>query len=340
MCRSFICILVLLVLFIVGSVNAQHFEDCVSPRDTGSSSHVVVPLDADVRLTSGELPMVGDEIALYTKDGLCAGSAAFDTVRAVVTVAGPNAGPFLPNGYEPGEALKYEFFDTSTGEEHDLGSDAAYTCEGLPICEDVGEWMPDRLYNVTRLGSSDPIPVELASFEAEVVGDEVRFKWKTLSETNNALFVVERDERGVWETIATREGQGTTEEATTYTATARKLRPGDHTFRLRQIDMDGSENVEEETTVRVGLNGRFALSKPYPNPAQGVLKMWIVVAATQEVKVEAFDVLGRHVATVYHDRIREGKRRTIKIDPLPSGRYFFRVTGDQFSTHRSGVFVR
>jgi hypothetical protein len=62
------------------------------------------------------------------------------------------------------------------------------------------------------------VPVELASFNAAVSGNEVSLRWITSTETNNAGFEVERKaENGVFEKIAFVEGKGTTTEVNGYT---------------------------------------------------------------------------------------------------------------------------
>jgi len=85
------------------------------------------------------------------------------------------------------------------------------------------------------LGSMDhPLPVELATFEAEPTSEAVQLRWQTAAETGNACFEVQRATPGnatpgnaageiAWATVGQRSGAGTTTEAQAYRFTDRDL---------------------------------------------------------------------------------------------------------------------
>src|SRR5690606_5901494 len=123
----------------------------------------------------------------------------------------------------------------------------------------------------------DVIPVELASFNAAVSGNDVTLNWITASETNNYGFEIQRSlkdgkfirqsvNEDRWEVVGFVEGKGTTSEQQFYTFTDRYLSAGKYQYRLKQIDFAGSVNyskiVEVNTSVPVG----FVLEQNYPNP--------------------------------------------------------------------------
>lgn len=96
--------------------------------------------------------------------------------------------------------------------------------------------------------SDDPLPIELSYFSGRVTAQgTVELLWGTLSETNNYGFEVERDGM-VLSFIA---GYGTTSEPHDYIFIDRNPQRRFHSYRLKQIDLDGS--VWWSHVVRVTL---------------------------------------------------------------------------------------
>jgi hypothetical protein len=68
----------------------------------------------------------------------------------------------------------------------------------------------------------------------------------------------------------------------------------------------------------------------------------MTVRETQHVSVDAYDVLGRRVATIYHGRLPANRTERLRLEGhrLPSGLYFVRAVGDDFSITRRVTLVR
>jgi hypothetical protein len=130
-----------------------------------------------------------------------------------------------------------------------------------------------QLNNTFYLASTNavatPLPIELAYFHAEVVGDEVISTWKTLQEKNNHFFTVEKTadfERYV--DVGTIDGQGNSQEEHTYNFTDLSPYTGKSYYRLKQTDFDG--NVSFSDPVMIEFNGVTSpILKAYPNPSNG-----------------------------------------------------------------------
>ncbi len=94
------------------------------------------------------------------------------------------------------------------------------------------------------------IPVELISFEAEVLESKVKLIWSTATETNNSGFEILRkvypanggtqNNNSEWEEIGFAPGHGTTTETQHYSFTDNDVKPGRYQYKLNQIDYDGS----------------------------------------------------------------------------------------------------
>jgi hypothetical protein len=186
------------------------------------------------------------------------------------------------------------------------------------------------------------LPVELVAFDAVADDQAVLLTWETASETNNAGFRVEqRSAGGPFESIAFVPGAGTTTETQTYQHRATGLAPGVYTFRLQQIDTDGTVHTSPEVEVALSLDTPFALSAAYPNPAQSAVHLDLTVRRTQAVRAIVHDALGRHVRTLHNGPVNANEPLSLALqaETLPSGMYLIQVRGESFSATRRVTVV-
>ena len=193
-------------------------------------------------------------------------------------------------------------------------------------------------------GTPRQLPVELSALSARATGNTVVLTWKTLSESGNDRFEVEQKGPGAsgFRPIGTVDGAGTTTETTDYRFTIGDLPAGVHTFRLRQVDLDGSENLSRTVTARVDLTESIALSAPSPNPVRDQMMFQVGVKKSQTVRVVLYDLLGRAVATLHNGSLPGGEKKTIRatLPTLPSGKYFLRLQGETGQAVQSVTLVR
>jgi hypothetical protein len=178
-----------------------------------------------------------------------------------------------------------------------------------------------------------PLPVELAGFDATVDGEAVQLSWSTASETNNARFQVQRrtgeqanGRTGAWTTVGSVEGSGTTSQAQSYRFTDANLpyEADRLTYRLRQVDTDGSASLSKEITVERGLQ-ELQLLGTSPNPAQQRATVRYALPEKQKASLRLYDILGRQVQTVVSGTQAGRHERTLDVGALPSGVYFLRL---------------
>ena len=189
------------------------------------------------------------------------------------------------------------------------------------------------------LGSeSQPLPVELAGFEVIRSEERVRLQWTTASEQQNAGFEVQRRRAAAparaWEEIGFVESAasgGTTGEPQSYRFVDRDLPFEAYalTYRLRQIDIDGSATLSKPVVVELGTPEKLVLHSAAPNPVRAQAILRYEVPEQTSVRVELFDVLGRRVAT-FVDRKETAGRKTTAIDAsgLSNGTYFVRLQAE------------
>lgn len=194
--------------------------------------------------------------------------------------------------------------------------------------------------------SSGTLPVELAEFTASLAGRGAQLQWQTFFETNNAGFAIEHRRKATgpseWTKVGFVEGAGTTTQPQSYRFTVEELNYGTHTFRLRQVDTDGTTSVHAPETVKLRLNDRFEVSALYPNPAQKGATLDVTVQERQPVAVEVYDVQGRRIRTVHQRTLAGQQTRRIRVptEGLSSSLYFLRVKGRDFVETRRLTVVR
>ena len=197
-----------------------------------------------------------------------------------------------------------------------------------------------------RFSYTDIIPVELARFEAQRIGEgAVQLTWQTASETNNSGFVVQRQTgtgtSTVWTRVHFAEGAGTTSEPQFYRFTDRAVPFEAETvhYRLKQVDLDGTTHLSSEVKLDLGTPERLALHTPFPNPSRNETTVRYELPTDTEVQIAVYDLLGRRVATPVDRRVDAGHTQfQLRTQDLPSGTYILHLrTGQQTRTQRLTV---
>ncbi|MBT8387806.1 MAG: T9SS type A sorting domain-containing protein, partial [Ignavibacteria bacterium] len=180
------------------------------------------------------------------------------------------------------------------------------------------------------------IPVELVSFTAIVNDNDVILSWETVTEINNSGFHVEKKSNGEYEAIGFVPGFGTTTEPRSYSFIDAGLQSGYYTYRLKQIDLDGTFEYSDEIQVEVTTPGVFALEQNYPNPFNPSTKINFSLTVDSKVSLKVFDVLGQEVATLINSNLLAGSHNVdFSAGNIKSGVYFYILqAGDNVETKK------
>ena len=209
--------------------------------------------------------------------------------------------------------------------------------------ERTGNYQNDDCPECNELGSpgiiDNPLlPVELTAFDGLVDGTSVHLEWETGTELNNAGFEVQKKQAdGVFTAVGWVAGNGTTAETVSYDFTVANLAPGNHIFRLKQVDFDGSFEFSDELLFTIESESGYYVGTPYPNPFNPTTRISFSVEQAQPVRVEVYDMLGRRVMTVFDAYLEAGQvaDRPIDASALPGGTYIVRISGSSFQETRS-----
>lgn len=304
------------------------FSSCYAT--TSQSATVVIETTAAISV-GGSAIATGDQIAIVDGTGRCAGVATWSGSDLSINVVGDEG--FTPevDGMTEGAALRFRIWDQSAGATY--GATAVYQTAPGPPYRDDGIYGHGALYDVASVTTDAALPVELTNLRVFADGSDLVLRWATASETNNAGFEVQRRRADVPSSTFTPvtfvPGRGTTTQAQTYTVRLAHRAPGTYALRLRQIDFDGTDAL---SPVVVATLLTPATGRVYPNPFNPQTTFTFSVPTTQPVRVTAYDVHGRHVATLHDGVLSGGQRHAVAFNAsaLAGGLYILRAEGSTF----------
>jgi hypothetical protein len=180
--------------------------------------------------------------------------------------------------------------------------------------------------------ASIPIPVELVSFTASLTQGNVVLNWETATEINNRGFEIERSTKGEFTTVGFIPGAGTTTKKQTYTFTDKQVLVGSHSYRLKQIDFNGSYIYSNSIDVDVTSPLTFNLSQNYPNPFNPTTKINYSVPFDSKVTISVYSITGELVTELVNDFVSAGSY-SVDFDgrDLASGMYIYKMAAGNFS---------
>ncbi len=190
------------------------------------------------------------------------------------------------------------------------------------------------------------IPVELTSFNANVNAGNVVLNWTTATETNNKGFEVQRNSGDGFETLSFVNGNGTSTQSHTYTYADNNVREGQYTYRLKQVDFDGTSEYSNSVEVSVVQPKVYSLTQNYPNPFNPTTQINFSLAVDSKVTLKVFDILGQEVATLLNGTITSGAHNvTFDASKLNSGVYLYKieangVDGSSFTSVKKMILTK
>ncbi|QQS37615.1 MAG: agmatine deiminase family protein [Ignavibacteriales bacterium] len=183
------------------------------------------------------------------------------------------------------------------------------------------------------------VPVELISLNATVEMKQVILKWSTSTETNNYGFEIQRSsaDQPEWKQIGFVEGNGTSVQPHSYTFTDKNLVRGKYSYRLKQIDTDGSFEFSDVVTADVTTVGNYSIEQNYPNPFNPETTIRFTVPADGIVMIKVFDIFGQEIKTLINDQRSAGEYYCTwngtdeNGNSVASGCYVYRIEAGDFS---------
>ena len=243
---------------------------------------------------------------------------------------------FTPNG-------------TTTGFNYTFNVEAPHTCSGTHYTYVKNNLLVDNTGNVTNCPNttgqynsfstfeywttSSLLPVELAFFEATKHGAIAILDWRTLSEMNNAHFIVQRSFDGNRFTdISQIDGAGTTNIPQDYQFVDDAPQNGFNYYRLKQVDFDGAFEYSQVRVLDFRTNDTNSSLLVYPTIADKNVHIVASVSPDAASYGEIYDMMGKKVWDFSYDVLSVPV--VVDVSALPPGHYFMRIDG------QTGRFIK
>lgn len=241
------------------------------------------------------------------------------------------------------------FVSIATGDLHLAGSSIGdFDLAAIPV-----SWIPFDIDNQLRDiylpykgadEADDSIPVELATFIASVMNNNVALHWSTSTETNNFGFEIERkaEKSSDWRNIGFVKGNGTSTEKNIYSFDDKNVSAGIYNYRLKQIDFNGSYSYYLlNETIEITAPNQFELLQNYPNPFNPVTKISFNLPIAGKTTLNIFSVLGEKVVTLMDEVLNSGYYEYVfDASKLSSGVYFYKLESENFSDTKKMILIR
>lgn len=170
-------------------------------------------------------------------------------------------------------------------------------------------------------------PVELNSFTANQNDNNIVLNWSTSTETNNQGFEVQRKQDNEYYTIGFVQGNGTTNEMNNYSFIDQNVSPGFYSYRLKQVDFNGSTEYSNEIQIEVTTPATFVLNQNYPNPFNPSTRIKFSIPSSEFVNLSVFNLVGEKVGELINEILNEGEYNlTFDASHLPSGIYIAKLS--------------
>jgi len=186
------------------------------------------------------------------------------------------------------------------------------------------------------------VPVELTSFAAVIVDDNVQLNWTTATELNNQGFEIQRRTGdGEFEKVGFVPGHGTTTDIQVYSYVDSKVASGNYTYRLKQIDFNGTFEYSDEVAVEITAPVEFTLEQNYPNPFNPSTVIKYSIPDNGFVSLVVYNLLGEKVASLVNG-VQDAGRYEINFDAsnLASGIYVYSLKAGSFSSVKKMLLMK
>ncbi len=170
------------------------------------------------------------------------------------------------------------------------------------------------------------LPVDLSYFRGSVIEQTTWLSWKSNREIGHAGYEVQHSTDGqLWTALTYVEGSQQNMQGAVYEFAHLTTEPGMHFYRLKSIDLDGSEEYSELLSFKIAAAVELSIS---PNPANNYLKIQGKLSSNL---VRITDFSGQHIGAFMANN---GK---IDVSQLKTGVHLITLQTDQGSISRHFV---
>ncbi len=171
------------------------------------------------------------------------------------------------------------------------------SAESIYIADGMADNYADgRIYEVFFPDVS--LPVELVNFYATYQNNAVSLKWKTMSELNNAGWIIEKklNIENSFSRIDFVEGAGNSAVGKEYEYFDNNINPGElYNYRISDVSFDGIVTQHQIVSADIPRLKNFVLFNNYPNPFNSNTTIMYELPESAEVLLLISDLGGRNI---------------------------------------------
>ncbi len=136
-------------------------------------------------------------------------------------------------------------------------------------------------------------------------------------------------------------GRGTTTEQSNYSYNDDLMSSGSFSYRLKQIDFDGTFDYSDIINIEVEPVAEYSLNQNYPNPFNPSTIISFSIAQRSNVNLSVFNILGEKVATLMNETKDAGNYEAeFNASNLTSGIYIYKLEAGNFQSTKKMMLVK
>jgi len=180
-------------------------------------------------------------------------------------------------------------------------------------------------------------PVELSSFSAVILENEINLKWRTETEVSNYGFDILRSvQNDIWDKIGFVEGHGNSNSPKDYSFIDESVTSGRYSYRLKQIDTDGKFEYSKIIEVEFNSQIQYGLSQNYPNPFNPATIIKYSLPEDSDVSIIIYNALGKEVDLITNGIQTKGPyQKTWNAKGFASGVYYVKMNAKSLSSDKT-----
>lgn len=243
------------------------------------------------------------------------------------------------NAHDPSNLIMFQWVGTAVGGPYYWTPVTDYVGAPVSITENLfGSTLP---WTKVTLGSELlPLPVELIAFNASCKNHSVTVSWTTASEINNDYFEVQKSENGIdFSTIAQIQGNGNSNYLTPYIYTDYNSGSSEVYYRLKQVDLNGSESYSSPITTICSDSGIPDVNVYNLNNGQEIGVLFTNVE-NQTFTISVTDQIGKQILINKIQISEPNEKYSIDRLNFSAGLYNIFVISDNFHVTKQVLIAR
>jgi hypothetical protein len=197
--------------------------------------------------------------------------------------------------------------------------------------------------SVLMSGTVQTLPVEMTTYSATVNGQTVTLNWATATEVQNSGWDIERSNgNSQWTKIGFVQGSGNSNSPHQYSYVDKSIKQnGEYTYRLKQIDDNGTTVYTREVEAVINVPLTYALNQNYPNPFNPSTTISYEIPTSSKVTIKIYNILGDEVTTLVNGNQEAGRYQVIfDASRYSSGVYFYSITAGNFVQTKKMILLK